>query len=215
MPGASDLSNNDSFIDEVTEEVRRDRLFAFFRRYGWIGVALILVIVGWSAWTEWTSARRAAEAQAFGDAVNAALAIDDIDARTAALEAIETDNAEQRAMVTFLRAAEPGAAGALDGLATAEGLGPVWRDIAEFKLVTSSPDLPAADRRARLEALTAPGGPLRLLAEEQLALLDVEAGETQAAIDRLNRINADTEATAGLRRRASQLIVALGGKTGS
>ena len=32
------MSNPDSFIDEVTEEVRRDRLFAVFRKYGWIGV---------------------------------------------------------------------------------------------------------------------------------------------------------------------------------
>ena len=36
------MSNPDSFIDEVTEEVRRDRLFAMFRKYGWIGVAIVL-----------------------------------------------------------------------------------------------------------------------------------------------------------------------------
>ena len=29
------MSDTDSFIDEVTEEVRRDALFAQFRRYGW------------------------------------------------------------------------------------------------------------------------------------------------------------------------------------
>ena len=40
------MSNPDSFIEEVTEEVRRDRLFALFRKYGWIGVVLVLAIVG-------------------------------------------------------------------------------------------------------------------------------------------------------------------------
>ena len=47
------VSNPDSFIDEVTEEVRRDKLFAFFRRYGWIGVVLALLIVGGAAYSEW------------------------------------------------------------------------------------------------------------------------------------------------------------------
>ena len=47
------MSNNESFIDEVTEEVRRDRLFAMFRKYGWIGVVLVLGVVGGAAYTDW------------------------------------------------------------------------------------------------------------------------------------------------------------------
>ena len=46
------MSNPDSFIDEVTEEVRRDRLFRLFRKYGWIGVVIILGLVGGTAWTD-------------------------------------------------------------------------------------------------------------------------------------------------------------------
>ena len=45
------MSNPDSFIDEVTEEVRRDRLFALFRKYGWIGLVVVLGIVGGAGWT--------------------------------------------------------------------------------------------------------------------------------------------------------------------
>ena len=63
------MSNPDSFIDEVTEEVRRDRLFRLFRKYGWIGVVIILGLVGGTAWTEWSKTREAARAQAFGDAM--------------------------------------------------------------------------------------------------------------------------------------------------
>ena len=51
------MSNPDSFIDEVTEAVRRDRLFAMFRKYGWIGAVLVLGVVGGSAWIEWSKAR--------------------------------------------------------------------------------------------------------------------------------------------------------------
>ncbi len=67
--GVAGLSNPDSFIDEVTEEVRRDRLFAMFRKYGWIGVLAVVAIVGGAAYTEWSKARSEARAQAFGDAV--------------------------------------------------------------------------------------------------------------------------------------------------
>jgi hypothetical protein len=32
------MANTDSFIDEVSEEVRRDRLFSFFRKWAWLAV---------------------------------------------------------------------------------------------------------------------------------------------------------------------------------
>ena len=38
-----------------------------------------------------------------------------------------------------------------------------------------------------------------------------QAGDTEAAIDTLRQVSADSATTAGLRRRAGQLIVALGG----
>jgi len=82
------VSETDSFIDEVTEEVRRDRLFSMMRRYGWIGVLVILLIVGGATWNEWRKARAEAEAQAFGDAVLAALESVDRAARADALDAV-------------------------------------------------------------------------------------------------------------------------------
>ena len=66
------MSNPDSFIDEVTEEVRRDKLFAAFKKYGWIGGLVVAVVVGGTAYTEWRKSSEAAQAQAFGDAVFAA-----------------------------------------------------------------------------------------------------------------------------------------------
>ena len=57
------MSNPDSFIEEVTEEVRRDRLFAAFRKYGWIGGLVVLGIVGGAAWNEWQKNQAAARAQ--------------------------------------------------------------------------------------------------------------------------------------------------------
>jgi hypothetical protein len=63
------MSNTDSFIDEVTEEVRRDRLFGYFRRYGWIPAVVIVALVGGTAYNEWSKAQVAQVAQARGDAL--------------------------------------------------------------------------------------------------------------------------------------------------
>jgi hypothetical protein len=88
----------------------------------------------------------------------------------------------------------------------------IYRQIANFKAL-SLPDsgLSNQERRTELQALAIPGSPLRLLAEEQLAMIDIDEGMVDAALERLNATVVDAEATAGLRRRAAQLIVALGG----
>jgi len=78
-------------------------------------------------------------------------------------------------------------------------------------VIVAGADLPAADRRALLDPIAAPGRPYRTLALEQMALLSVETGDTAAAITALGALRQDQEATPGLRRRAEQVIVALGG----
>jgi len=214
------VSETDSFIDEVTEEVRRDRLFRLMRRYGWIAVVLVLLLVGGTAYREYTRSVEAARAQAFGDAIIAALENDDASDRVAALDDIAAPTDEANAVLDMLIAAEQGVAGEgeaaserLSQTATNGDLPEIYRQIASFKALTR-PETPLSveERRVAFEAMATPGAPLRLLAEEQLALLDIETGDTDAALSRLNAILGDAELTAGLRRRASQLIVALGGE---
>ena len=77
-------------------------------------------------------------------------------------------------------------------------------------LTLNKETMSADERRAGFEALAAPNVPLRLLAEEQIALIDVETGEVDAAIERFNAILNNEEATPGLQQRAVQVIVALG-----
>lgn len=214
------MSDTDSFIDEVTEEVRRDRLFGVMRRYGWIAILAVLLLVGGTAYREYARATQSAQAQAFGDAILVALENDAAADRVAALDQIDAPTVEGAAVLDMLIAAEE----ALDGNGTAAAtrlnataingeLPEIYRQIASFKALTRpETSLGAEERRVAFEAMATPGAPLRLLAEEQLALLDIEAGDTDAALTRLNALLTDSEVTAGLRRRASQLIVALGGE---
>ena len=55
------MSDTDSFIEEVSEEVRRDRLFKLMKRYGWIAILAVLLLVGGAAFNEVRKARQAAE----------------------------------------------------------------------------------------------------------------------------------------------------------
>ena len=207
------MSNSDSFIDEVTEEVRRDRLFALMRRYGWIAILAVLLIVGGAAWNEWRKAQERQTAEALGDSLLAALESDD---SAQALQAVEAPNPGAQAVVDLLAASEMDdpAAAAQQLLAVSErnDVAQVYRQIALLKAL-SLPDagLTDAERRDRLQGLTMAGGVIRLLAEEQLAYLDIAAGDEAAALERLQQVTADAGATPGLRRRATQVIVALGG----
>ena len=86
------MSDTDSFIDEVTEEVRRDRLFGYFRRYGWIPAVIIFALVGGTAYNEWSKAQVAQVAQARGDALLDALELEDEAEQAAALSAIARED---------------------------------------------------------------------------------------------------------------------------
>jgi len=211
------VSNPESFIEEVTEEVRRDRLFALFRKYGWIGVLGVGLIVGGAAVTEWRKASNRAAAQAFGDAVMVALEQDTAPARRAALAAVPASGG-RAAILNLMLASDPtddraGTLAALDQVAADATLPASYRDLAVLRrVVVAGAEMALADRRAALDPIAAPGRPFRPLALEQLAYLLVEAGDTAGAIAALQALSQDQEAPSGLRQRATQMIVALGGQ---
>jgi hypothetical protein len=214
------MSDTDSFIDEVNDEVRRDRFYYMLKRYGWIAILAVVLLVGGAAWNELQKSQARAEAEALGDAMFAALAVQDSESRVAALEAIEPGSAQSGALLGFLTAAQqvqaediPGAIETLNTIGLNGDVPSIYREIAQFKAVTlQGTDTPVNERRLLLDALAQPGNSLRLLATEQLALIDIEENNTTAAIDRYQMILLDAEVTTDLQQRALQVIVALGGE---
>ncbi len=212
------MSQSDSFIEVVTEEVRRDRLFALMRRYGWIAVLLVVLIVGAAAWNEYRKGQARASGEALGDALLSAVELSSPEDRIAALRKIETDTSSQKAIAGFLEASQSVAAGTpaiaaerLEELAALPDLAPIYRNLAKFRalgLLAGTKN--TSELRDGYQSLAVPGSSLRLLAEEQIALTYVRDGDTDAAITRLKAILEDAEVTAGLRQRVSQLMVALG-----
>jgi hypothetical protein len=211
------LSNTDSFVDEVSEELRRDKLFAFFRRYGWIAILLVLLLVGAATIFEWRRIQDRGDARALGDAMMTALENETPEARAVAIEALPAEG-EARTLRDFMAAAQYAetdqakAGELLQGIAGNGALPLFYTDLAALKL-TMLPDFPMlSDERLKLlEPLTQPGRPYRISALERSALLHIERNETEAALTILRQLASDGEATQAQRGRASDLIVALGG----
>lgn len=211
------MSQPDSFIEEVTEEVRRDKLYRLFRKYGWIGVALVLAVVVGTALNEWQKSRAQARAEAFGDAILEALDQGGSAERRAALAAIPADGGQKQLMALILGSdpADDKAAtlAALDALIADTSVAPVYHDLAVLRrTILVGADAPVADRRAALEGIAVAGRPYRVLAAEQLAYLLIEEGKGDAAIAALQALSEDQDASDSLKGRAAQMIVALGGK---
>jgi hypothetical protein len=213
------VSNPESFIDEVNEELKRDRLFALIRKYAWIAVLGVLVVVGGAAWNEWRKARDIAQAQAFGDAIIAALDSGDPATQRSGLAAIDATG-DRAGILNLLRAAtelaaedRPAAMQALAAVESNTALPSSYRQIAALKrVIIGGAEIPIADREQVLNGLAAPGQAFRPLALEQLALLAMESGDTDIALQRAQALLQEPDVTAALRRRVAQLIVVLGGE---
>ncbi len=211
------MSNSDSFINEVTEELRRERVATFLRRYGWIIVLAVLGIVGGAAWNEWSKAQARANAQLFGDALLTALDAETPAARLAALDTVPATGA-QAGLVNLMRAGQlfetdrTAALAALQSAAQDPALPDSYRQLAALKhVIAAGAELTIDARRAILEPLSQAGQPFRPLALEQLALLHLEAGERTEALAVLTDLQSQADVTDALRRRIAQLTVALGG----
>lgn len=212
------MANTDSFINEVTEEVRRDRLFALLRRWGWVAVLVVLALVAGAAWNEWRKSQARAEAEARGDALLAALEARDPAAQAAALEGLRGAGPAEPVVAllaaTQAAAAEGGAAAVekLTALAADPAVPPLYRDLATLKAAMLGAGETAPDARiAALEPLSAPGAAYRPLALEQIALAHVEAGRTDEALAIFTDLLGASDVSGALRQRAAQMILALGG----
>ena len=135
------MSDTDSFIDEVNEEVRRDRLYKYVRKYAWIGVVVVVGVVGTTGFLEYQKAQSASAAQALGDRLVEALNADAPEARADALAEVAPDAGAARVIVDLRRAGELVASGDKDGaLAVFDAIAtstaePVYSDMARLKAI--------------------------------------------------------------------------------
>ena len=214
------MSETDSFIEEVTEEVRRDRLFALYRKYGWIAGVVVVLVVGAASYNEYRKHSEQVAAEAFGDAVMAALSQADVAKRSEAIDLVTGADEAAKPFLALLQAAvkaensdRDAALALLDGLAEDAATPEPYKSLALLKaVILRGSDQDRTDRMAALDLLATPGNPFRALAMEQKALALYEFGNNDEAIALLLQILDEPEVSQDLLQRTQQLIVALGGK---
>jgi hypothetical protein len=215
-------------FDEVDEELRAERAQALLKRYAGLIIAVALLIVGaaggWQAWRWWQAKQDMAAAQSYLAAMSMADRANlDAAQRQAAISAFggivatapDGYRTLARLRAAALRADSGDIAGAValwNDVATDPNTDPLLRDLAnllsaEHQIDTGDPGL----LEARLKALAEPGNPWRALAQEQLAVLDLRQGKTDAAKAELTKLAQDVTAPAGVRGRAAGLLARLGG----
>ncbi|MFS4439096.1 hypothetical protein ACMA5I_12845 [Paracoccaceae bacterium GXU_MW_L88] len=193
------MSDRDSFVDEVTDELRRDKLMARLKGLSWVIGTVAVVAVGAVAWLEWDKSRGADAAAANGDRLANALTLQGAE-RAAALEDA-SDLVSQMARADAL--ADAGetdqARAAYEALANED---PLYGDLARLKLaLMSEGDL----RTQLLDAMIGPDRPYRLLALEQRAIDAAAAGDFDAARADLSQITSAESVPAEMQQRVLEL----------
>ena len=205
------MSETDSFIAEVTEDVRRDRLFGLFRRFGWIPAALIVIIVSGTAYNEWSKSKADKLAQVRGDALLAAIDTVDEAARATALNEIASQGSENIvAQMLAAGAKDENSINFLNSVIINTDQPEYIRDLAKLKL-TMTPGAQTKEQKLKtLDILSQPGGIYRNAAVEILVAFELELGNPNKAIEILKSHIQDAGASRAQVQRMAELLVALG-----
>lgn len=211
------MSESDSFIQEVTEEVRQDRMFALWKKWGPLAIAGIALIVGAAALWSWMIAQERAEAEARGGAFIQAEPTE-LDQQLALPDQVDGPAqliAEMSAAAALAADGQGAAAGErYRAIAGRAGITPEYADLALLQAIRAeAANGEAGALIAELDPLAADGAPYRLLATELRAILNLKRGETGAAHADLQAILDDPGATDGLRLRANEMLSISGGGT--
>lgn len=210
------MSETDSFIKEVTEEVRQDRMYRLWRKYGPFAVAGVVAIVAVSAGFNWMKLREVQVARETGGAFLAAdiTSVDDQETLIGSVDGAAAVVARLRLAGAKAQAGDIEAAVALyREVAGEDGLDPAYADLAGLQAVrVGLATMDPAQAIAELEPLTADGAPYRLLAMELRAMILLNSGDTEAAYADLTAIVGDPQATRTSSERALALLLSSGGE---
>ena len=202
-------------FDEINEELKQDRMTALWQRYGKYVIAFVIAVVGGvsliQGYSYYTQKRDARSADVFFNAILS----DDV---SVTLEAAKEELSDGYVLLAEFRLAaalaENDQAAEAEqhylSIAARDDIQQIYRDIALLLSVMQAPEsAQLSDLQIRLDPLISSASPLKGLALEQAAALDVRRGNKAEAIKKLNELVALTDIPASLRQRASQILKVL------
>ncbi len=216
------MSNEtDSFVQEVDESLRQDRVLAFAQRYGpFLLGAFVLFLTGLLGWQWWRESEvKAARAQSdvYAAALEQAAAGNFDDAKAALERMSESGPAVYRVMAQVQRAAILQQQGDLDGAlagfdaAAERASDPIMRDTIKLRaayIAAETQDFAAL--QSRLPPLIDSDTRISYLARELLAVEAWQAGQNDIARDTLETLSLAFDAPEEVRQRAQIALSVLG-----
>lgn len=211
-----------NFIDEVDEEVRRERLEKQFKRWSPYAIGLLVLLLagvaGYQIWQGHRAERAAADATMFNTALDQAQAGKPLEAAQTFASLAGTADDGYALLARFQQATNllegkdiAGAIAVYDAIAADGGLDARFRNLARYLAAFHGLDtLDANAVKQRLAAIPA-GSPWSANARELQALAELKAGEVEAARQTLTALADDAAAPVGVRGRATEMLAALGG----
>ena len=215
-------NDGETFLREVDEELRKERLDRFARRYGWAIIAGIVLVLGAIGGYIWWQNRQQEQAAAQGEQLLEALDSLESGNRNAAMGKIDalaaSDVEGYRVAATFSRANAQIAAGneaaaiaTLRGLAGDEGIEEAYRHAALVRQTTLEFDrLQPQQVIQRLRPLARPGQPWFGTAGEMVAVAHLRMRRPDLAGPLFAQIGRDENVPPSIRTRAIQMAGSLG-----
>jgi hypothetical protein len=211
-------------FDEVDEEVRREQFKKFWERYGYLVVALAILIVagvaGWRGYQYWQDKKAAETGAKFTAAALLAEQGKHEEAEKAFARVAGEGAAGYRVLARLREAAElaardpKAAVAAYDDIAASSSTGQPLKDLAAVRAAMLLLDsAPFAEMSRRLEPIAAAGAPFRHSARELLAFAAWKAGDAATVRKWATLIRADQESPAALRQRV-EVLMSLAGESG-
>ncbi|HEU5275794.1 MAG TPA: tetratricopeptide repeat protein [Xanthobacteraceae bacterium] len=208
-------------FDEVDEAVRREQFIKLWERYGYLMIAVaVLIVVGvalWRGYDYWQTKKAADLGAQFTSAAILAEEGKHQEAEQAFARIAAQGTAGYRVLARLREAAElaqrdPKAAVAIyDELSASSATAQPLRDLAALRAAMLLSDTaPFAELSRRLEPLAAAGAPFRHTARELLAFAAWKAGDTAAVQKWSQLIREDPDTPPALRDRIDILTAVAG-----
>ena len=214
--------SNDTFLKEVDENLRRDRMTDFFKSYGkWLAVAVVLFLAAVGGWIYWEERQNRASSDQ-SEQLHALLTdlsagkTQTVPQRVAELEKSHSDVVRASATLTDAAVAleknnRSAAIAKYRELASDEGLAQPFRDVATVRMTALEFDsLKPEEVIARLQPLAKAGNPWFGSAGEMTALALMKQNKNAEAGRMFAAIAADTQVPNSIRSRAVQVAGTLG-----
>lgn len=211
-----------NFIEEVDEEVRRDRAEKLWKRWGPFVIGFVVVLLagvaGFQVWKGWEADKAAAAGARFTNALGLAQAGKPTEAAAAFADMSRADTGGYAVLARFQQAANlieakdaTGGIAVYDAIAGDSKVDARFRDLARYLAAFHGLDsLTPEQLKQRLAAIST-GGPWGPNARELAALTELKAGNVEEARRQLTALADDPLVPTGLRGRATELLAALGG----